>query len=155
MHAEPSSALSFYRNLDRLVSDFNTIFGDCLLGLKLVVLIILCIVFYIPVRQPQLINAVSDASFASITISILKRVVEILNGMGSVRREAEKLKQEWTRELSQFYRFGRLARPESLAAFHYAHAITFRGGRFYDIQPSVFLTFLSIATTYVIVALQF
>jgi len=155
MNAEPSSALCFYRNLDRLVFDFNTIYGYCLFGLKFVFLVIFCIVFYIPIRQPQLINAVSVAFFASITISTLKRVAEILNGMGNVRREAEKFKQEWARELSQFYRFDGDGIRQSLTAFDVANTIAFRGGRFYDIQPGALLTFLSIATTYVIVALQF
>ena len=142
-----------YWALHRLILRFNSIYSNALLGLKLSFLICLCIIFYIPIGHPHIVDRMTITIMISTGGTIMIKITQILVAMGSVRREEVEWKKAWTRALSQNGRnFD--STTSWLETFNSYPTLAFSGGTFYNIQPSGTLSFISIATTYVIVVLQ-
>jgi len=152
-----TAALRFYSKLNDLVSGFNSIYGNLLVGIKLLSLIAICFLLYVPIRHSTGI-AFSIAIFLIFSVILIKLSSYIMS-MGSVYTESANFKRSWIYSLGNNHLRHKNGKPYfqklcGMVHFHLLPPISFCSGPFYDIQPSTILTFLSIATTYIIVALQ-
>lgn len=148
------SNLNVYMRLDSLVTRFNTLYGNELLRLKAIALVAFCFLFYTPVRQPHLINCVSVAIFLNLTGFLLQKMVQVLMQMGRVQKESLKFRGSWMQNLSVGHPMSEKWRYYWIQVLNSTPTIAFTAGSYYSIKSSTILTFFSIATSYVIVALQ-
>jgi len=151
----PQSSFRYYSKLNDLVSGFNSIFGNLLVGIKLVALIAICLLLYVPIRHPSG-TPIAIAHFTSLLVVVIK-VGSSLMPMGAVQKESNSFKDSWIYSLGNNLIMNSDWNQNSWKIapfFHFVSPISFRGGSFYDIQPSTILTFFSVATTYIIVVLQ-
>jgi len=152
----PQTSFRYYSKLNDLVSSFNSIFGNLLVGMKLVSLIAICLLLYVPFRHPSGIPE-AIVHFSILLLVVIKLGSSLLS-MGSVQKESNSLKGSWIHSLGNSYIRNRDRRDQNSLKmahfFHFIPPISFCGGYFYDVQPSTILTFFSVATTYIIVVLQ-
>jgi len=150
----PVTPFRFYSKLTHLVSSWNAIFGNLLLGIKVANLISICFLLYDPIRHP--IGLALTLGHFTLTLTILIKLIPLLMSMGRVHTESICFKDSWAHELGTNYKIRGDGKQKGLKMmpFHYALPISFHCGPFYDIQSSTILTFFSISTTYIIVVLQ-
>jgi len=153
----PSTAFRIYSQLTQLVSNFNAIFGNLLVGIKFAFIIAISFLIYALVRHP--VNLAMTLAHLILALTIPTKLTPLLMSMGGVHRESLNFKSSWIHALGNNFESnkngGRQTSLEIAPLFHYVPPISFCGGPFYDIQASTILTFISITTTYIIVVLQF
>lgn len=144
----------YYAHLDDLLLKFNFLFATPMICLKFVYMVCFCVIFYFPLRHPQLLNAVSFGIFTNIAIIMLRLTTQVHIGMGAVQREALHFKKAWTEELIHGNPNTMKERRLQIHILNSAPTMSFSEGSFYTIRSFTILTFASVTTSYVILALQ-
>lgn len=149
------TTLRIYIRLEELVNHFNEFYGVGIIGIQSIYMLCFCLAFYIPVRHPELLNGLSFAIFLVNSSYLLQDVTGILQRMGDVQSKALHFKEAWTEELISGDSTSVTKRLRQIQILNCGPTISFVGGGLYSIQSFTTLTYLSIATSYIIVALQF
>jgi len=145
----PPTAIRFNSKLNDLVSSFNSIFGNLLVGIKLMSLIAICLLLYVSIHHQT--GAALATALVSIYLVFLIKLGSYLMSMGSVPKESTNFKRSWIYALgynNARNKNGKLSMRKmcEMGHFYLLLSFSFSGGPFYDIQPSTILTFLSSAT---------
>jgi len=157
MHS-PRTAFRIYSKLDHLVTSFNAIFGNLLIGIKFSSLVSICLLLYVPIRHP--VDMPMALGHFTLMLAVLVKVGPLITSMGDVQTESINFKKSWIHALGNNHtrngdEIGMEDVSQEMAPFSYVPPIFFNGGPFYDIHSYTILTFFSIVTTYIIVVLHF
>lgn len=152
---DPASSWHTYITLNRLVLHMNSLFGNLFLVLKFIFIVCFCMLVYLPIRGGREVEFIVIGTFFALKLVLVQKVSMTLMATGQVHQAAVEFKQTWRNFLSKDVSRGfHDSRTVSTKLFEYGPTIAFRVASLYDIQTSTLLTFFSVTTTYVIVALQ-
>lgn len=153
LSAEFEYALEMYDKIQAFVKKFNAVLCRPLLFTKGMTLFIICSLIYVPIRLSGYIDFESLLVFIAAAIACLFRVSRFMLSMGTTHQRSVEFKECWIE----------VFRPTSLSDFGNTERallrtysnIQFRCGDLYGITSNTILTYLSVATSYIIVVLQF
>jgi len=140
------SAMRMYRNLENLVEEFNSIFSHILFLIQIITVSMICGAVYACLQRRIGFHILNIVIYSLYLATAVGRQIRILGAMGKVYNQSQKFKKTWFCKISTEIQFVRL-RNLSL--------IQFQIGGYYGVTPTTILTLLSVATTYIIVPLQF
>lgn len=148
-------AVDHYIRIEKLVKEFNCVYGWVLCIYQGSILINFCILIFVPLRFSKLVPWTSLMVFFFAGLFFLFHIITLLSSMGAVLANSCEFQKNWERrlatvantmEVSQFFQLK--------AVLNSCGPFGFMTGSFYTINSGSVLVFFSIATSYLIVLLQ-